>query len=82
MDNEMKKPNDKFDYRIPPVLEFENAADATGLWFAVVVLCAFLAAGVIVYRNANSDFRLASNDDAAVTTPAGSVALPPTSPAH
>jgi hypothetical protein len=30
-------------------------ADTTGLWFAVAVLCAFIAAGTIVYRTGNSD---------------------------
>jgi hypothetical protein len=31
----------------------------------VVVLCAVLAAGVIVYRTGNADLRMASNDVAA-----------------
>jgi hypothetical protein len=43
-------------------LEFSNAADATGFWFAAAVLCAVLVAGVIVYRSANSDVVTASND--------------------
>jgi len=38
-----------------PELESQNAADATGLWFAAAVVCAFLAAGVIVYWTAMSD---------------------------
>lgn len=39
-----------------------NAADAMGLWFAALVLCAVLAAGVIVYQTGNSDMVTASND--------------------
>ena len=33
-----------------------------GLWFAALVLCAVLAAGVIVYQTGNSDMVTASND--------------------
>ena len=43
-----------------PKLEDQNAADATGLWFAAAVLCAFLAAGVIVYRTAVSEDEISS----------------------
>jgi hypothetical protein len=32
-----------------------NAADAMGLWFAALVLCAVFAAGVIIYQTGNSD---------------------------
>ncbi len=39
-----------------------NAADAMGLWFAAVALCAALAAGVIVYQTGNSDMVTAAND--------------------
>jgi hypothetical protein len=39
-----------------------NAADAMGLWFAALVLCAVFAAGVIVYETGNSDMVTASND--------------------
>jgi uncharacterized lipoprotein YmbA len=39
-----------------------NAADAMGLWFAAVALCAALAAGVIVYQTGSSDMVTAAND--------------------
>jgi hypothetical protein len=42
--------------------EFSNGADAMGLWFAAIILCAVLTAGVIVYRTANSDIVTAAND--------------------
>jgi hypothetical protein len=54
--------------RLPRKLEFSNAADTTGLWFAAVVLCAVLTAGMIVYWTGNSDIVTASND---VTTAPG-----------
>jgi hypothetical protein len=60
MDNEMKKRS--FDFDLRPKLEFENTADSVGLCFAAAVLCAFLAAGVIVYRTANPEFTIAAND--------------------
>lgn len=55
MQNEMSKENNPFDNDLPRKLEFENGADATGFWFAAAVLFAVLAAGIIVYRTANSD---------------------------
>jgi hypothetical protein len=71
MGNNVKTQNVKSE--ISPAPEFGDAVDATGLWFAVVVLCAVLAAGVIVYRTGNADLRMASNEVAAkpgvVTTP-------------
>ena len=42
--------------------EFSNGADAIGLWFAALILCAVLTAGVIVYRTGNSDIVTAAND--------------------
>jgi hypothetical protein len=54
----MEKPGREFASRRGP----SNAADATGLWFAVLVLCAVFAAGVIVYQTGNSDMVTASND--------------------
>jgi len=59
MDNHVKTQNLKSE--TPGSLESGSAVDATGFWFTVVVLCAVLAAGVIVYRSGNSDFRIASN---------------------
>jgi hypothetical protein len=46
----------------PRKVEFSNGADAMGLWFAALVLCAVLTAGVILYRIGNSDVVTASND--------------------
>ena len=64
--------NEKLDSNLTPKLEFENRADAAGLWFAAAVLFAVLAAGIIVYRSGNSDFRMATND----TAPAAAQADP------
>jgi len=64
MDHEIPSENCKLDSNLPVKLEFENRADATGLWFAAAVLFAVLAAGIIVYRTGNSDVRTASNDPA------------------
>ena len=61
MDKKISKQDLKLE-PLPAKLEFENAADATGLWFAAAVFCAVLAAAVIVYRTGNTDFRTASND--------------------
>jgi hypothetical protein len=69
MEGQMTNPMDTrradFSYR-EHKLEFERATDAAGYWFAAVVLFAFLAAGVIVYRTGNSEFRTATNDAPAV----------------
>jgi hypothetical protein len=55
MDNENTKLSKHFGDELPQKLEFENGADMTGMWFAAAVLFAVLAAGIIVYRTANSD---------------------------
>jgi hypothetical protein len=60
MDSKMEKQSRGFAPRRGP----SNAADAMGFWFAALVLCAFFAAGVIVYRTANSDMLTASNETA------------------
>lgn len=60
MNSEMHKKSDKLER--PRKVEFSNGADAIGLWFAAAILCAVLTAGVIVYRNANSDIVTAAND--------------------
>jgi hypothetical protein len=72
----VSKPSRQFDpdYEdrgLHPELEFKTAADATGYWFAAAVLFAFLAAGIIIYRTANSDVRTAALDvpSAAQTVP-------------
>lgn len=61
MDKELSEQDLKFE-PLPAKLEFENAADATGFWFAAAVFCAVLAAVVIVYRAGNTDLRTASDD--------------------
>ena len=62
MDNEVPQVIDEPE--LPPKREFENAADAAGLWFAAAVVFAVLAAGIIVYRSSNSDIVTAANDPA------------------
>ena len=79
MDNEMRKRNYRFEN--PPTLEFENAADATGFWFAAVVIGAVLVAGIIVYRTDNTEFRIATNDATPIAAQADSV-TPPNLPVH
>jgi hypothetical protein len=32
-----------------------NSADAMGLWFAALALCAVFAAGVMIYESGNTD---------------------------
>ena len=55
LDNKMETPRRKL----------SNSADAIGLWFAALVLCAVFAAGVIVYQTGNSDIATAENETAA-----------------
>jgi hypothetical protein len=50
------------DRGLHPELEFKTSADATGYWFAAAVFFAFLAAGIIIYRTANSDIHTAALD--------------------
>jgi hypothetical protein len=45
----------EIDYNLDQQLSANNTTDATGLCFAAAVLCAFLTAGIIVYRTGNSD---------------------------
>lgn len=42
--------------------------DTAGMWFSAVVLLAVLAAGIIIYRAANDEIGIASNDT--ISTPA------------
>jgi hypothetical protein len=72
MDKELG--NHPYKFELPAKLEFENAADATGFWFAAAVLFAVLAAVIIVYRTGNSDMRIASNDTMPVATQLDQVA--------
>jgi hypothetical protein len=62
MDQETRNRIHKFGRENSSQLEFNNAVDATGFWFATAVTLAILAAVVIVYRTANADIRTASND--------------------
>jgi hypothetical protein len=84
MDKELSKQDLKFE-ALPTKLEFENAADAAGFWFAAAVFCAVLAAAVIVYRTGNTDFRTASNDatpPAAQAEPVAPAPIVPQVPVH
>jgi len=45
----------QFDDNLEQKLTASGTTDTTGLCFAAAVLCAFLTAGVIVYRTGNSD---------------------------
>jgi hypothetical protein len=63
MDKGVNEPNSEFGYK--PRLEFDSNdsnVDRTALWFAAAVFFAVIAAGVIIYRSGNSDFRTASID--------------------
>jgi hypothetical protein len=60
MDTKIGNHSSKLD--LPTRLEFENGADATGLWFAAAAVFALIAAGVILFRDANPEFQTASND--------------------
>ena len=57
--------------------EFRRAADTTCYWFAAVVVFAVLAAGVIVYRGANTEFTTASNDPAPAAAQADPISPTP-----
>ena len=60
MDKNGNKLSDKSE--LPTELELENTLDTGGMWFAAAVLFAVLAAGIIIYRAANEDIRIAAND--------------------
>lgn len=77
MDNETNKQNFKFNPDAPVELEYENGPDATGYWFAAAVMFAVLAAGIIIYRAANSDTVIARNDTAPPAAQSDPVAPPP-----
>jgi hypothetical protein len=77
MDNETNKQSFKFNPDTPVQLEFENGPDATGYWFAALVMFIALAAGVIVYRAANYDTIVAWNDPAPPAAQSDPIAPPP-----
>jgi len=58
--------------------EFRHGPDATGYWFAAAVLFAVLAAGVILYRSADSDFATVSTNSNSITAQAILAAPAPT----
>jgi hypothetical protein len=64
MNNHNNEQNDHPD--LPTKLEFENTLDVAGVWFAAAALLAVLAAGIIVYRDADS-IRVASSDGVRVS---------------
>jgi hypothetical protein len=41
-----------------------NSADAMGLWFAALVLCAVFAAGVMIYQSGNTDVVVTASNNA------------------
>jgi len=53
----------------PTTLEF--GVDKIGMWFSTIVLFVVLATGIVIYREANNDIRVASNDT--MSTPAPSL---------
>jgi hypothetical protein len=78
MDDKMSDPASKLD--LPAKLEFENGADATGLWFAAAAVFAVIAAGIILYRTADPEIRTAANDvppAAAQSNPIAAPQIPP-----
>ena len=42
-----------------------NSADALGLWFAALVLCAVFAAGVMIYQSGDTDIVVTASNNAA-----------------
>jgi hypothetical protein len=45
-----------------------NSADAMGLWFAALVFCAVVAAGVMIYEGGNTDAVVTAANNATVPT--------------
>jgi hypothetical protein len=77
MDKKLNEPNAEPGFK--PGLQYESRTDPTFMWFASAVLFAVLAAGVIIYRSGNSDFRTASMQVAAAPMAAhsGAAEIPP-----
>jgi hypothetical protein len=44
-----------------------NTADAMGLWFAALVLCAAFAAGVMIYQGGDPDLVVTASNNATPT---------------
>jgi hypothetical protein len=85
MDRPVNTPNLGFDYeshRPEDGLEFASTTDRTGYWFAAAVFFAFMAAGIIVYRAANSESRTASIDAPAISGATNASPITYLPPAH
>jgi hypothetical protein len=84
MESHANGPKTELGYRrsLAPKHEFENTADAAGLWFAAAVMFAVLTAGVIVYRAGGPDIRTASNDVTALAAARSSPAEMPPAYSH
>jgi hypothetical protein len=54
-----------------------NAVDATGWWFVVAALSAFLIAGVLVYRGATADVAVSATRPISVAATSSPVGQPP-----
>jgi hypothetical protein len=80
MNERMKKQYREIDYDLQRQLAAKRTPDATGLWFAAAVLCAFLTAGVIVYRTGNSDMVTAANEPMPAAAKTGPIDAPPILP--
>jgi hypothetical protein len=52
---------------LPTKLDF--GVDTAGMWFSAIVLFAVLAAGIIIFRAGNDDFRVASNHTISAPAP-------------
>lgn len=83
----MKQQTDKLyreiDGNLGKRLTNQTTADATGLWFAAVAVCAFLTAGIIVYRTGSSDFVVtAANNIVPPAAKSGAMEIAPIMPQH
>jgi hypothetical protein len=75
MENNVNEPQNEFGYK--PRIEFDTRTDRTMLWVAAAVLFAVIAAGVIIYRSGNADFRTAAIDVTAAPAATRTVEIPP-----
>lgn len=66
MNNDKSKQSAKL--KLPTRLEY-GAMDTAGMWFSAVVLLAVLAAGIIIYRAANDEIGIASNNTISAPAP-------------
>jgi len=80
MENPVNQPDSEIGYQ--PKIEQDGESEAIALWFAAIVLLAFFVAGVMVYREGDSDFRTAANDVAPAATTQASPSQAPAIHAH